>query len=577
MKTLSSEVFTPIQRFWRLLKPDRKEIRNVYVYSVFHGLIYLSLPLGVQAIVNLIQGGQVNTSWVILVSFVVLGVALNGLLQILQMKITEDLQQKIFTRAAFEFTFRIPLIRMESLYRHYAPELMNRFFDVMTVQKGLSKILIDFSTASLHIIFGLMLLSLYHPFFIAFSLVLVVLVYAIFRYTGEKGLKASLQESKHKYQLAHWLEELARVSTTFKMAGKTDMHMQRTDEHTGSYLESRNEHFSVLIQQFSLMVVFKVIVALGLLAIGGILVMEQQMNIGQFVAAEIIILLIMNSVEKLIMSLETFYDVLTALEKIGQVTDLDLENVNGQDLGQSSTDGVTVQMEDVSFWYPDNASPVLEDVSIKINAGEKVLITGASGSGKSTLLPIIAGLYDVQKGSLTFNGMPKGNLETNSLYSVIGDFMNSEQLFKGTVLENIAMGRPGVSFNMVKTTVEKLGLESFIRNSSKGYQTLLAPEGKGLPQHIILKLLLARSVVHAPALLLLETPLSSLDPRDKENIVDFLTDPGHPWSLVAVSTDPYLAGKCDRIIEMHLGQIIRTGSYSEMKSLFYNPTSDPNA
>ncbi|MGB0175674.1 MAG: ABC transporter transmembrane domain-containing protein, partial [Owenweeksia sp.] len=240
---------TPMQRFWRLLKPDAKEIRNIYVYSAFNGLIYLSLPLGIQAIVNLIQGGQISTSWVILVCFVVLGIALMGILQIFQMRITENLQQKIFTRAAFEFTFRIPHIRMEVLYRHYAPELMNRFFDVMTVQKGLSKILIDFSTAGLHVLFGLLLLSLYHPFFILFSVALVLLISVILRYTGKRGLKASLNESKYKYQLAHWLEELARASSTFKLAGQTDLPMQRTNNFAENYLESRESHFKVLIRQ----------------------------------------------------------------------------------------------------------------------------------------------------------------------------------------------------------------------------------------------------------------------------------------------------------------------------------------
>ncbi|HAD95920.1 MAG TPA: ABC transporter ATP-binding protein/permease [Cryomorphaceae bacterium] len=568
MKLHDKEVLTPLQRFWRLLKPDQKEIRNVYIYSVFNGLIYLSLPLGVQAIVNLIQGGQINTSWVILVSFVVLGVALTGLLQILQMKITEDLQQKIFTRAAFEFTFRIPLIRMETLYRHYAPELMNRFFDVMSVQKGLSKILIDFSTASLHIVFGLLLLSLYHPFFIGFSLILVVLVYAIFRYTGKKGLTASLNESRHKYQLAHWLEEMARVSTSFKMSGKTDLHMQRTDEHATAYLESRNAHFKVLIQQFSLMVVFKVIVALGLLAMGGILVMEQQMNIGQFVAAEIIILLIMNSVEKLILSLETFYDVLTALEKIGQVTDLELENADGQSIEKTPGQGLTVQLENVSFTYPGNQSPTLQDVSLKINPGEKLLIIGESGSGKSTMLPVIAGLYGIQEGSLTFNGMPKGNLEASSLYSMVGDYLHTGQLFRGSVIENITLGRSEVTFEKVKNTIERLGLQNFIRNSPKGYQSPLAPEGKGLPRNIIVKLLLARSIVHEPALLVLENPFSELDQSEKENIIDFLMTPSQPWSMVTISTDPYLAQKCDRILQMQKGRIIRSGTYREMQGLF---------
>ena len=194
----SQLILTPARRFWMLIKPDQAEIRNVYAYSIFAVLVNLSLPLGIQAIINLIQGGQITTSWMVLVFLVVLGVVITGVLQIAQLRITENLQQKIFTRAAFDFTYRIPKIRMDALYQHYVPELMNRFFDIVALQKGLAKMLIDLSTATLYIIFGLVLLSLYHAFFILFSLILILLGIVIFQFTVKKGLRTSLKESKHK-------------------------------------------------------------------------------------------------------------------------------------------------------------------------------------------------------------------------------------------------------------------------------------------------------------------------------------------------------------------------------------------
>ncbi|MGE3824785.1 MAG: ABC transporter transmembrane domain-containing protein, partial [Bacteroidia bacterium] len=304
------EQITPMKRFWLLLKPNQREIRQVYAFAILNGLVALSLPLGIQSIVNLIQGGQVSTSWVVLVILVLIGIGLGGLLQILQLRITENLQQTIFTKAAFEFAFRIPRIKLKELYDEYAPELVNRFFDTNTIQKGLSKILIDFSTAIFQIVLGLLLLSLYHPFFIAISIVLIILSYLILKLTGNQGLETSLKESKYKYLVAHWLEEIARANTTFKLAGENDLTLRKTDTYVSSYLDARESHFSVLKTQYVYLTIFKIIVAGMLLAIGGILVINQQMNIGQFIAAELIILLILNSVEKLILSLETIYDVL---------------------------------------------------------------------------------------------------------------------------------------------------------------------------------------------------------------------------------------------------------------------------
>jgi ABC-type bacteriocin/lantibiotic exporter with double-glycine peptidase domain len=554
------DTFTPVQRFWRLLQPDRKEIRNVYVYAIFNGLINLSLPLGIQAIINLIQGGQVSTAWVVLVSVVVIGVAASGVLQITQLRITENLQQKIFARSAFEFAFRIPKVKMEAIYRHYAPELMNRFFDTLTVQKGLSKILMDFSTAVLQVIFGLILLSFYHPFFIVFSAILIILVYAIFRFTGSRGLSTSLSESKYKYKVAHWLEELARTGTTFKLAGNTDLPLSRMNNEVDGYLRSRESHFRVLVQQYTSMILFKVVVAAGLLAMGGILVMQQRMNIGQFVAAEIIILLVMASVEKLVMSMETIYDVLTALEKIGQVTDLEIERTEGEPIPEGAVGGMDVKLNSVNFTYPQGDRQIITNLSLHVKSGESVIFIGPNGSGKSTLLQIIAGLYDVKGGSVSYNGLPMGNIDLVSLRSVIGDCLTHEQLFDGTVLENLTMGRPNVSLEDVQWAVRSLKLEEIINDLPHGFDTMIEPQGRKFPLSTVQKLLLARSVAQKPKLLLLEDSLEHLSQEEKAPIIDFLVDKRNGWSLVAVSTDTYFQSKVDRLVVMEQGKLINSNN-----------------
>ena len=558
---------TSVQRFWNLLKPDAKEIRNVYVYAIFNGLVALSLPLGIQAIVNFIQGGQISSSWVLLVCLVVLGVAVTGVLQIFQLRIIENLQQKIFTRAAFEFAYRIPKVKMESIYRHYAPELMNRFFDVISIQKGLSKILVDISAAGLQMIFGLILLSLYHPFFIVFSVALVLLVFAIFRFTGPKGLKTSLQESKHKYRVAHWLEEVARTFSTFKLAGSTDLHLKRVDGHVKEYLGAREGHFKVLVQQYYLMVFFKVVVATGLLAIGGILVMQQHMNIGQFIAAEIIILLVMNSVEKLVLSLETIYDVLTSLEKVGQVTDLELEKAEGVNMEEACKDGgMDIGFSDVTFSYPGKTKLSLNNVSIDFKCGETWGLVGNNGSGKSTILHLMAGLYEVQEGTLTFNGLPKGNLNTSSLRLVTGDSLASEQLFEGTILDNITMGRSHISFEDVQWAVQNTGLTDFIKEQPQGYETIIEPQGKKIPSGYVQRLMLARAVACKPKLILLEDALGHIDGKSRLDIIKFLTDKKNGWTLVASASDPLLLGAVDRVALVERGEIKATGTYLELIS-----------
>lgn len=542
---------SPGKRFWALLKPDQKEITNVYVYSIFNGLINLSLPIGIQAIINLIQGGQFSTSWLILVLFVIGGIALSGIMQVNQLRITENLQQKIFTRAAFEFAYRIPRIKMEELYKHYAPELMNRFFDIISVQKGLSKIIVDFSAASIQVIFGLILLSIYHPFFIVFSLILVILVYAIFKLTAKKGLQTSLNESKNKYKIAHQLEEMARTFMTFKLAGRTQLPLEQINKTADKYIQSRENHFAVLIKQYSLMIGFKVVVALGLLVIGSLLVMDQQMNIGQFVAAEIIIILVMSSVEKLILSLESIYDVLTSLEKIGQVTDLELETDTGLEVEETAVNkGMSIEVNNLTFTYPDHHSKVLNKLNFKIESGERVLITGSNNSGKSTLLYLLAGLFKPQTGYIAYNDVPMGNYNPEALRSHIGDCLMDELLFEGTLLENISMGRTRATFENVQWAVQNLGLEEFVKTLPEGYSTVIKPQGQQFSKGIIDRLILARAIADRPKVLLIKDAFTLFEKGERNRILAFLSDRSNAWTLVIASSNKELGTSFDRIIDL---------------------------
>lgn len=560
--------YTPVMRFWKLIKNDAKEIRSVYYYSIFIGLVSLSLPLGIQAIINLIQGAKVSSAWIVVVVFVVLGVAINGIMQIMQLRITENLQQKIYARAAFELTHRVTRIKMEALFNKYTPELMNRFFDTLTVQKGLAKILMDISTAGIQVIFGLILLSLYHPFFIIFSVLLVVLLYAIFRFTGKKGLSTSLVESKHKYKTAHWLEEVARTGNSFRLVGNTALPIKIIDKHVDNYTEARESHFRILVTQYSLLVAFKVIVATGLLAIGGILVMEQVMNIGQFVAAEIIILLVIASVEKLIGSLDTIYDVLTSLEKIGQVTDMELESTEGLNIDEETVieNGLSLSLNKVSFSYPGSSFNVLKELNLTINPGEHIMITGANGSGKSTLLHLIAGVYSCSDGVISYNKIPLDNLNIDNLRSTIGACLSYEDLFEGSLIDNITMGRERVNMQDVKWAVEGVGLTDFIKNLPDGYNTKVEPYGARLSKSVVQKILIARTVIDRPKLLLLEYAMEQIDEENKEKIINFIFDSENPWTVIAASTDKYLANRSDRIIIMNRGVIEKEGTFDELKN-----------
>lgn len=553
---------TPFQRFLRLLKVDKQEIFSIYVYALFNGIISLSLPLGIQAIINLIGGGQVSTAWIVLVIFVIAGIGIGGLMQIMQLSITENLQQKIFTRSAFEFAYRIPRLQLDKLDSVYVPELVNRFFDTLSVQKGLSKILMDFSSASLLTFFGLVLLSIYHPFFIIFSILLVIILYIIFKLTIPKGMRTSLKESKYKYEVAHWLEELARAMETFKLAGNSPLPLQRTDDVVEDYLDARKAHFKTLLLQYINLVGFKVVIAAALLVIGGLLVINQQMNIGQFVASEIIIILVMNSVEKLMLSMETIYDVLTSLEKIGSVTDLDLENENQNKQDHAFGDGLNVDLTDLTFRFPDSPTDILSGISLSIPQGQKICLTGFEGSGKSLLLQMMAGLYTNFRGAISYENIPLASWSKPKLRSMIGDSLAREDLFRGTLAENITLGKTNITPEKMQKAIDVVGLTKYVQKLPEGYETMIFPEGKNLPRNVRLKIMLARSLTCTSKLLLLDENFNELKNGIKGQFIDHII--GLNCTVVAVSNNPDIARKFDKVVVMDHGNILGEGSFEEL-------------
>jgi ABC-type bacteriocin/lantibiotic exporter with double-glycine peptidase domain len=552
---MAKNVQTSWQRLMGLLKLDKRDILQTFYYAIFAGLVNLSLPLGIQAIINLIQGAQISTSWIILVILVTGGVAFAGVLQLMQIRIIENVQQKIFTRASFEFSYRFPKIKMSELRDYYPPELANRFFDTLNIQKGLAKILIDFPASILQILFGLILLSFYHPFFILYGLLLLVLIYVVFKFTAQKGMDTSLEESKYKYKVAHWIQEVARSLVSFKLSGMTSHALTKNDELVEDYLVARENHFRILVIQFIQMIGFKVLVTGGLLLIGGLLVLNQEMNIGQFVAAEIIILLVINSVEKLIRGLETIYDLLTSIEKLGQVVDKELDPQDGETPLTAEME-LTLELDNVSFSVEGSNRNIIDEVSLKILPKTKTLIVGPNSSGKSTLLRLISGLLTPTEGTIFVNDVSLNNILPNHYRSFLGQSLTEESPFEGTILNNITFGDESIQQKDLTWALEKVGLSQFVKEQPKGVNTFLYPEGQQIPYTISKKIVLARSIVRKPKLLILKDPLDQLNEAEALEIMDFLTHKDRPWAVVVVSQDPNWLSRCDRKIVVEQGKII---------------------
>lgn len=510
-----------VSKTLKLLKLDATDIGNVYFYAILAGLISLGLPLGIQSIIGFVMAGQLSTSLILLISIVVLATFFYGFFQIRQLQITEKIKQKIFVRFSLAFEEKLNKLDVQYSRKYYLPELMNRFFDTITFQKSISKLLIDIPASSIQILLGLILLAFYHPLFILFGLFLIVTLYILLRYTGVRGMETSLEESKNKYELVAWLEELADNIKVIRARDTSHFQSAKTNKILQEYTESRSQHFKILKVQYWALTLFKVILTLVMLAVGSYLLIEQLINIGQFVAAEIIIILILSAIEKMIFGLDLVYDLLTSTEKLSKV--IELAEIN-QDTNTSKLDvaGDELIVQNLRLSTIDNDLTILNDINFTLKKGDKLFISGASGSGKSSLMYILSGMYHRYEGRYTINDIIVKNLNNVCIKQVISPYYAGTRLFEGTILENINLGNEAISSSAIFELAKQIGFHETIAQLKKAYQTKIELNQNQVPAQVQTMVALLRTFINKKPIFILENPFEELEKYNADKLAHYI-------------------------------------------------------
>ncbi len=529
-----------------------------------YSLLQLTIPLGIQMIINFIQAYTFSTSLWVLIGLVIAGVFISGIFQVTQMRLIERINQKIFARYGFEFAFRIPRLDMKSIDHYYLPELVNRFFDTVSVQKSLGKLLIDLPAASIQILFGIVLLSLYNPVFILFGIILLIILFFIIFFTTRRGVETNLKESNYKYEVAGWLEEMARTYRTFKFSLNANLHLKQSDKLVSGYLNARTSHFKVLLTQYWSLIGFKVVITASMLIVGALLAINNEINIGQFVAAEIVILMIMASVEKFIYSLDTMYDLLISITKLSKLIEMPLEN-NGIIKFTPRQNGVDIKVKELSYEFTEGHKAI-SNVSFQIPGGSKVCVMGKEGAGKSLLLRILTGAYSDYNGSVLLNDIPVHNYDLKSLHQHTGIILNDQDIFHGSVLDNITLGNPDVPLSDVTKLAAITQFDQYLPRLYDGYNSILDVAGSRLGKSAVQKLLIMRALIHHPRLLLLENPWSALNKESRTSIQQYILTEMRNSTAIIITDEYEFAEQCDQVILLEKGTVRAAGKASEIIS-----------
>ena len=548
---LGTEKRSPaMRRLFSLLRIERDALWSVVVYAAFAGLLTLATPLAVQALVNTIAFGTVLQPLLVLTIALLFVLGLAGAMLVLKGIVVEYLQRRFFVRAVADLSNRLPRISFATHDKYYAPELVNRFFDVVTVQKAASTILLEGLEVFLTSTIGMIILTFYHPVLLAFSIVMFLLLIGIV-YIGSRGATdTSIAESNAKYSVAAWLEDIVRNPYPFKSLGGTRLAVDRADELARGYLNARTDHFRCLLRHIIGFVALQAIASAALLGLGGWLVMRGQLTLGQLVAAELIVTVVVTSIAKFGKHFESFYDLTAALDKLGKLVDLPLERIGGERF-LPEAHGASLKIEGVSY-SPSGRAGFLSGLTLDIQPGEAVAIIGSSGSGKSTLLDLLFGLREPSKGTIFLDGLDLNGIDLAELRDHVV-LLRRIQSFGLPIADHLRLSNPDLTPQDLVNILEQVGLYEEVARLPRGINTPLTAEGKPLSRGQLQRLTFAQAIARKPRLILVDGLLDQIPMVDRAMVLNALYSPSRPWTLVVVSTSDQVLQRCQRIINLDTG------------------------
>ena len=505
---------TPLARFWQMLRPEFSDIGVLLMLGLVIALLATAVPIAGQQLVRTVTFGTLYQPVIVLSLMLLLCLGFMGALQVLNVFVVELIQQRLFARTVADLSLRLPRADFAALRSANGPELVNRFLDIATVQKVVAGLLVDGLALVLTTVIGMALLAFYHPFLLGYDLLLLALLLFVVLVLGRGGTATAIRESIEKYRVAAWLEEMARCPIAFRLSGGSDFAVARADRLTAGYLTARRSHFRVLMRQILCLFAIQALASTTLLGLGGYLVMHEQLTLGQLVAAELIVTMIVGSFAKLAKHIEGFFDLMAAMDKLGHLIDLPLER-SGHSL-RVLPDAPLAEIHAARFqaWSDmprhNNASKhVGEATSLSIEVGKHVAVLGASGSGKSYLADMLFGLEASTGGRVLLGGCDVRELTPEVLRRHVA-LIRSVEIIAGTLEENVHLGRAEVDAAQIREALRTAVLLDDVVAQSGGLQTGLMNDGSPLSGSQQVRLMIARAIAGRPRLLVIDGLLDGL-------------------------------------------------------------------
>ncbi len=536
------EHLSPLKRFTSLLKLDFRDIFTIALFALVAGILALATPLAIESMVNVVSWGTYVQPLLVIALMLFACLSLGGFLKLLQTVLVEIIQRRQLVRIVGDLSHRFPRANQPSLSGEYPRELANRVFDIMTIQKATAVLLMDGITIVLTTVLGLLLLGFYHPFLLGFDIALILCMVTITWALGRGGVRTAIDESIVKYRIAHWLQDVIASPSAFKINGGEGLAVERANRLASEYIDARRMQFRVVIRQVAFAIGLQVVASTAVLSLGGWLVIQQQLTLGQLVASELIVTVVLSAFAKAGKSLEKFYDLMAGIDKVGHLLDVEVDP--RFELGSIPDGPAEVRWDELNFPTATGTTHVPET---RLSAGSTVAIVGDNVTGKSMLAKSLVGLVTPHHGIVEVAGLDAAQASYAGGGRMVA-YAGEVEIFRSTLTENIDLGRGGIGQNRVRESLQIVGLWDDILRLPDGVQTVLQTGGHPLTAAQTYQLMIARAISGKPRLLVINGLLDRLAGDQRDRIWNELSSSERPWTLVVVTQDESIAEKCDQQI-----------------------------
>lgn len=528
---------SPGERLRRWLGRERATVLAVVAYAAMIGVISLAIPLAVQSLVNSLAFGRLLQPLVVLSLALLLLLSLAAALRVLEVYIVELLQRRVFVDVARDVARRLPAASPEAGGPWGLAERINRFFDVVGAQKSSSFLLLNATEIVMSSLAGLLVLAFYHPYLLVFDIVLVASLGFVLLRLGRGGVETAVAESHAKYELAAWLETIARRQPRFASPEGAAWGARQTDRRIVDWLARRARHFDIILRQTIGFATIQALASGGLLGLGGYLVWDGQLSLGQLVASELIITGVMGQLAKFGKHLESFYDLNASVDKLGLLLDLETEPTSGE-LLEEGPGGIAVELQALA----------LQDrrCSISIEPGTRVALVGMPHRARQELFDTIYGTRMPGRGNVLLDGASVTSLAPRFRRHQIA-LVRGGMPAAGTLEDNLTSGDARATAGQLRHLLNEVGLGPMLNALPAGLETWIHPDGDPLTRDQLVALDIARAILRSPRLMLVDHALDRIAMEQLEPLWNALTRADARWTLLIASDRPEVLERCPRV------------------------------